>query len=179
MDSILKAFSIGFLLRSVFSGIFLVISGYITFHDPSEFAKIDGKSIFSVALPVALFGGVTAYGIHRSLLYPCIEYWFECKRGKAWRKRAPLINKSTMYTLLWRWGQSEQPTAFDCKQINEHLNTWADFIHLQYTSTLCIALGSLIGVIIVPGQHSPCYPLIVLATLLLLAAFVSDWRIHS
>src|SRR6266567_1356154 len=106
MDSILKAFSIGFLLRSVFSGVFFVISSYVASHGPADFMKIEGASIFSVALPVALFGGVTAYGIHRSLLFGWIEYWFDSECGKACRKSVPLISTSTIQTLLWRWGQT-------------------------------------------------------------------------
>jgi hypothetical protein len=179
MDSILKAFSIGFLLRSVFSGIFFVISYSVACHDPPNFEMIEGKSIFFVALLVALFASVTAYGIHRSLIYPWIEWFFNSESVKALRQRIPLISTSTIRTLLWRWNQNAQGAKFDCKQINEHFDTWADFIHLQYASTLCIGLGALVGVIIVPGKHPPSYPLIVLAVFLFLAAFVSNWRSHS
>ena len=179
MDSILKAFSIGFLLRSVFSGIFFVIAYYVASDDPYDLAKIESTLLFSVALPVALFAGVTAYGIHRSLVYPNIEWWFDSESGKMWRKRLPLISPSTIHTLLWRWGQGEEQAKWDCKVINEHFNTWADFIHLQFTSTLSIVLGAIVGFIVVPGPLSLYWPLIGLAVLFLLAALVSDWRIHT
>jgi hypothetical protein len=182
MDSILNAFNISFLLRNAFSGIFFVIAYYVASHNPQEFSKIDLTTLLSVGLPVALFAGVTAYGILRSLLYPFIEYFFGSNCGKAWRQSIPLISASTIGMLLWRWGQDNEATTFDrdrIKEINEHLNVWSDLIYLQYNSALCIALGAWVGAVIDPGRHCPYFPLIVLAVLLLLAAFVSNWRHHS
>ena len=179
MNSILKSFSIPFLLRSVFSGIFFVLSYYVSSRNPLEFARIDGSTMLSVALPVALFAGVAAYGIHRSLLYPFAEWFFDSNRGKAWRKRIPLISDLTIDTLLWRWDQDPHPAKWDRKVINERFNTWADYIHLQYVSTLCIASGAVVGAIIDSGKHSLYWPLIGLACLLFLAAIVSNWRHHS
>src|SRR4051794_15215600 len=108
MDSILKAFSIGFLLRGVFSGIFFVIAYYVASHGRADFMMIAGNSIFLVDLPVALFAGVTAYGIHRSLFYGFVEWWFDSNRGKDWRKRMPLISTSTIQTLVYRWNQAAE-----------------------------------------------------------------------
>jgi len=178
MDSLLKAFSIGFLLRSVFSGIFFVIAYYVASHGRADFMMIEGKSIFFVALPVALFAGVTAYGIHRSLVYGLFEWWFDSNPGKACRKSKPLISTSTIQTLLYRWNQNTQG-PFDRKRMNKHFNEWADFIHLQFTSSHCFGLGALVGWITVSGKHAPCCPLICLWGLLFLAAVVSNWRSHS
>lgn len=68
MDAILQSFSLRFLLRSVFSGAFFVLSFF------TATAGAIGKWVFapadilSVGLPIALFAGVTIYGIHRSIL---------------------------------------------------------------------------------------------------------------
>ena len=102
MDSILKSFSIGFLLRSVFSGVFFVVSYYVASHHPVDLSTIDGKTLLSLWLPVALFAGVTTYGLHRSLFYPFIECWHDSDCGKALRQRMPLIRVSTIHILLWR-----------------------------------------------------------------------------
>jgi hypothetical protein len=174
MDSILKAFSIGFLLRSFFSGIFFVISYYVASHGLEGLKQIEDKSMSSTVLLVALFAGVTAYGVHRSLVYPWIESFFDSRLGKTLRKWFPLISKSTIHTLLWRWNQG---ATLKCKQINKHLNTWADFIHLQFTSSVCIGLGALLSWFTVNNPHF-C-PLIYSAGFLFLAAFVSNWRSHS
>jgi hypothetical protein len=131
----------------------------------------------STVLLVALFAGVTVYGVHRSLVYPGIESFFDSRPGKTLRKWFPLISKSTIHTLLWRWNQGAQGATLKCKQINEHLNTWADFIHLQFTSSLCIVLGLLVSRLI--GNHRSFCLLIGLAVFLFLAAFVSNWRSHS
>ena len=180
MDSILKSFSIGFLLRSVFSGVFFVVSYYVASHNPVDLSTIDGKTLLSLWLPVALFAGVTTYGLHRSLFYPVIECWHDSDRGKALRQRMPLIRLSTIHILLWRWSADEATTPILRRpRQNRHFNTWADFIHLQYTSALCIILGAIVGGIIVPGKHLPYWPLIGFAALLFIAAFISDWRTHS
>ena len=178
MEPILKSFSISFLLRSVFAGAYFVISYYVASHNPREFAQIVGATILSVALPVALFAGVTAYGIHRSLLYPFIESWFDSGQGHALRRWMPLIRGATIDMLLRRWDRGAEKDECDCERAR-HVAIWADYTHLQYASTLCIALGALLGKTIVPGKHPPYWPLVILATLLLLAAFVSDWRLHS
>ncbi len=83
MDSILKAFSIPFLLRSVFGGIFFVVSYYVAFYGlEATVMKIEAKSISSPVLLVALFAGVAVYGVHRSLVYPFIEFFLIPKLGK-------------------------------------------------------------------------------------------------
>jgi hypothetical protein len=179
VDSILKSFSIGFLLRSVFAGAFFMISYYVASHSPKEHLKIDSTTIFSVVLPVALFAGVTAYGIHRSLLFPIIECCFDSGRARRIRRRIPLVSASTKKMLLRRWDRgAEDKTKCACERAR-HSTVWADYTHLQYASSLCIALGAFVGVIIVPGEHSIYWPLVGLAVLLFLAAIVSDWRLHS
>ena len=126
MDSILKSFSIGFLLRSVFSGVFFVVSYYVASHNPVDLSTIDGKTLLSLGLPVALFAGVTTYGLHRSLFYPFIECCYDSDRGKALRQRMPLIRVSTIHILLWRWSADEAtaPILRRPRQ-NRHFNTWA------------------------------------------------------
>lgn len=180
MDSILKAFTISFLLRSVFSGVFFVISYYVTLHNPVDLSKVDGKTLLSLGLPVALFAGVTTYGLHRSLFYPLIECFYDSSRGKTLRKRWPLIRVATIRTLLWRWNADDQPSSkLTRRRQNEKLDTWADFIHLQYASAHCIVFGAVVGRVVVPGEHPPCWPLISLAVLLFAAALVSEWRTRS
>jgi len=133
MDSILKAFSIGFLLRSVFAGIFFVVSYYMAFYGlEATVMKIEGKSISSPALLVALFAGVVVYGVHRSVVYPFIEVFFDSKVGKACRKWFPLISNSTIDTLRWRWNQGTHGAPLSWKQINKRLNTWL----ISYTFSL-------------------------------------------
>jgi hypothetical protein len=143
MDSILKTFSIGFLLRSVFAGIFVVVSYYVAFYGlEATVMKIEAKSISSPALLVALFAGVVVYGVHRSMVYPFIEGFFDSKVGKDLRKWRPkalrgwkplaLISHNTIQTLLWRWDQGAEERRWDHEKINKRLNEWAD----SYTFSL-------------------------------------------
>ena len=174
MESILKAFTIGFLLRSLFAGIFFVISYYVASHGAVGLANIEANLNFSVALPVALFAGVTAYGILRSMLYPMVEGCFDSRLGKTCRDKVHLISDTTIEILLWRWNYP----ILGSTAINKHLNTWADIVHLQYASALCILLGALAGRVLVPGRHPAHWPLVALAVLFVFAALISDWRIH-
>jgi hypothetical protein len=176
MDSILKSFSISILLRSLFSGVFFVMSYYVASHDPVDVSSIDGKAFLALGLPFALFAGVTTYGIHRSLIYPCVESCYDSDCGRAFRKRYPLIRVSTIRTLLWRWSADETiPPPVRRQRMNRHFNTWADYIHLQYASAQCIVFGAIAA----PGKQPPCWFLIGLVIILFLAALISDWRTHS
>ncbi len=179
MDSILKSFSIGFLLRILFAGAFFMISYCVATRTPQELAKIDGTSMLTVALPISLFAGVTAYGLHRSLVFPIIEYLFDTARANELRKHKPLISDSTIKVLLRRWDRAAEDGAKRGCERARRLTVWADYTQLQYTSVICIALGAVAGVTIVPGRHQPYWPLIALAAFLLLAAVVSDWRLRS
>jgi hypothetical protein len=180
MDSILKSFTVGFLLRNLFAGVFFVISYYLASHKPSELAEIDGKTVLTLVLPVALFVGVITYGIHRSLFYPFFEcFLFDSKCGRECRRMNPCIKLATIRTLAWRWDQGTDASKVDHKRVNQCLDTWADLVHLQYTSAFCIPFGSVVGWLIVPGAHPPCCSLIIFAGLLLCCGFVSDWRLHS
>jgi len=178
MDSILKSFKIGFLLRSVFSGLFFVVSYYVATHNPEDLSPIDDNTFLSLGLPVALFTGVTTYGLHRSLFYPLFESFYDCDCGKCLRSCAPLIRSSTIEKLLWRWDADGAATG-DRKKLNSHLNSWADFTHLQYTSAYCILLGAIVGCLVAPGEHPVCWPLAFIMVILFLAAFISDWRLHA
>src|SRR5262249_4504271 len=147
--------SIGFLLRSVFAGIFFVLSYYVACGYDLEPTIMEAKSFSSSGLLVALFAGVVVYGVHRSLVYPFIEGFFNSKVGKACRSGLPLISNSTIETLSWRWNQGAHEARLSWKRINERLDAWADYIHLQFTSSLCIFLGVFVAWCM--GKHPPCY----------------------
>jgi hypothetical protein len=183
MGEIPKAFSIGFLLRSIFAGIFFVVSYNVAcsgLEHGLEATISEGKAIPS-ALVVALFAGVIIYGVHRSLFpYPFIEWFFNSKFGKRRRESVPLISNSTIDTLRWRWSQGTHEASLSRKRINDRLNAWADFIHLQFTSSLCVGVGACVGWFM-GGRPSFCLWIgfAGLAVLFFLAAFVSNWRSHS
>jgi hypothetical protein len=178
MDSLLKTFSIGHLLRSVFSGIFFVISCCVAI-DFRKCPDNEGKSFLTLLLLTSLFAGVTGYGIHRSVIYPFIEWAFNAKWATTLRKRVPLISIEAIDNLFWRWDPSEAEAMRDLNRINERLDAWADYIHLQFNSAVCIALGAVVMRCLVPGEYAPSPFLIGLAVTLFVAALVSNWRSHS
>jgi hypothetical protein len=184
MDTILKSFSLGFLLRSVFAGAFFVLS-YCVATSGYNFAA---EKLISVGLPCALIAGVTVYGLHRSLIYPVLEWGFNADwakrlratKQKLWKQefRWTLISQNTINNLVVRWdSKSKEGKKLRCR-FNQ-IATWADYIHLQYTSALCIIFGSLAGVIVTGGHHPINLPLLGLFISLFIAGIVSNWRSHS
>jgi hypothetical protein len=178
VDSVLKAFSIGFLLRSLFAGVFFVVSYRVAGDGITALKQINPGVLFSVGLPVAVLAGVTIYSLHRSLIYPWIEFALNSNRMEKWRRKVPLISTATLETLrkLWSAGVEKEKTL---EAFARHTATWADYTHLQYTSALCIAVGSLARRFTDPGVY--CFhPLLLPVTLVFfIAAATSDWRLHA
>lgn len=180
MESVIKSFSIGFLLRSLFAGVFFLISYRVTGDGVTAITTFESASLFAIALPVAVIAGVTVYSLHRSLVYPFIEHFLNSKTAIAARERErwPLISEPTVDVLrrLWTLGAENG-------KINEafarHANTWADYTHLQYASALSIAFGSFARTITTPGGYGPSWILIAGFVTFAIGAVTSDWRLHS
>jgi hypothetical protein len=177
MESVLTSFSLSFLMRSVFAGGFFWIAyicGNSGFH---ALEKVQGNQILSDALPVALFSGVTLYGLHRSLLYPLIEFLFDTDIVKCFRKRRACVSQNTRIAIVQRWdrGSNQNPLVERAK----HMSTWADFAHLQYVSALALIGGSVVSGLVSPADREVSIPLVVLFFLLFTAGLVSDWRLRS
>jgi hypothetical protein len=178
MESVLKSFSVSFLLRSVFAGAFFVISYQVAVCGPASLGYwLKSTNLFAVAVPIALVAGVSIYGLHRALLYPLIECLLDSGWCKHWRSRCPLIRDETVEVLVKSWDMA----AEDSKRMQERAqqaSAWADFTHLQYVSCLCIAGGAIVGnwVVGFSGREFSC-PLIVLAFIFFIAGLISDWRL--
>jgi len=187
-ESLLNTFSIGDLLRNLFCGIFFMSSWYLVRSYP-EFLKDFGESILTVVIPLGLFIGVLIYSIHRSLIYPIIECFFDSKFGKKCRKRAPLIRKASIDITLWRWDSFTENEKDSKKngtsKVNARIDRWADYIHFQYTSSFCTFLGIIPGLLerSVRCHISSTIWLVVfllsVSAILFIAAIISDWRLHS
>src|SRR4051812_35869409 len=108
MDTIIQSLSLGLLLRCVFAGFFFVISYYTAAHHPDEFSEI--KKLDTIQLiPMTLFIGVVAYSVHRSLLYPVIEWFHNTGRVVTLRTKIPLISGATIDSLRRRWDRGANP----------------------------------------------------------------------
>ena len=181
MDEILKSFSLGFLLRSVFAGVFFVLSFYVATIGglPCGLASTS-SNVFTLGLALALVSGVTVYGIHRSLLYPTFEYvfnlkWSEDRRFDWWT----FISKNSIERLKNQWSERRHKHESPEASAARHLGVWADYIHLQFSAAWCIIAGAISGCIVTPGRHEPCCPLVILTVFLFVAALVSNWRSYA
>lgn len=170
----MQSFRVSFLLRSFFSGVFFVLS-YCNTATPDWINKED---IISLGLPSALIAGVFVYGIHRSLLYPFMEWFFNSQRAVEIRKgKWTLISDGTMGHISNRWADNDP--AKQVERRREFFNVWADYIHLQYTSAWCLLFGSISGAVVSGGDCTWNCPLIILFFIFFIAANVSNWRSHS
>jgi hypothetical protein len=177
MEPLLKSFSLGFLLRSVFGGVFFVIAYHVASQEPSVSKVFDFKGLFPVGLLVALFAGVTVYGLHRSLIYPFIELVINSSDAKNLRQRFPLISETTVTLLIQQWDRAGGTDKRDNERAR-HVTVWADYAQLQYSAALCICAGGFAGFITEKGPYQPHWPLVILALMLFVAGVISDWRLH-
>ena len=193
MDTILKSFSVGFLLRNLFAGVFFVLACYVATKGGRNTFEINSTNIFPIGLPFALISGLTVYGIHRSILYPLLFEWgFNANWARELRKNClPLISKNTTENLLNRWDNKSGDRKKRRYERAKQLEVWADYIHLQFASGWCIIFGYMMGSIITSRHHSyrwhqwhhgyhhmQCLVFVV-AAIFIIAGAISNWRSHS
>lgn len=180
MDAIVQSLSLGLLLRCIVAGASFVISYFTATDYPQQFEKI-GTLGLSELLPLALLVGVVAYSIHRSLIYPIIEWFMNADWVQSVRRFVPLISKSTITSLVRRWRRgADDGEAGICREHAKHISVWADYTHLQYASALCVGLGALAAQAVTPKLAlEPNRPLIFVTALFLTSALISDWRLRS
>ena len=174
MEAFLKTFSLSFLLRSVCAGGFFVVAQFVAVNGYSV-ESVTGNDILKVALPVSFFAGIITYALHRSLVYPLIE-WRACSiAARETRRNWPLISKDACESLKGRWVDNRGDRV---SIIAERTSSWADFAHLLYVSALCIVFGGMTGAV-VSGNWQLNWPLAILTGILATGGWVSDWRLRS
>jgi hypothetical protein len=179
MEQILGSFSIGLLLRSLFAGVFFVASYYVAAHGSDALVPFLSSDNLGKNVAASLFSGVVGYAFHRSLVYPAVvESWINLKRVEKFRMDWPLVGAETIKLLAKKWDESAEGREYGLAR-SKHLSTWADFAHLQYASALCIVLGALFGSQLKFSDGGVYWPLASVVGLQILAALVSDWRLHA
>lgn len=168
-------------MRCLFSGVFFVLSYCVSSHGYKSEIPINAEKILSFGLPFAVISGVIVYGIHRSVIFPIIEWILDSDRAYECRaKWRTLISENTIRNLKKRWKNRGTPGESDEYKYTRHLEVWGDYIHNQYAAGLCIILGSLTAVI-VSGDlwRPPNIPLVLLIAVFFGSAVISHWRAYS
>jgi hypothetical protein len=176
MEELLKSFTAGYLLRTL-SGAFFVISYRVAVAGWRDALKPPSAEEWIFAL----FVGIFCYTLYRTGVYPLlIENTFDCRRFRKWRNNGhTLISKDTMERLLDRWRRNS-PGIDANEAVGKHFVTWADYTHLLYASSVCIALGAIAGAVVNgPSELVWDWRLIVFAIMLLVLAVFSDWRLRA
>jgi hypothetical protein len=178
MNHFIGLLSPGLLLRSLFSGVFFVIA-FVVAHSGKDALALPGAiDSFATALGISLIAGVIVYTIHRSVIYALIESLINSTRAHRIREHVPLIGRNTIQVLLTQWKNSSKKDEGLLKRA-EHFSTWADYAHLQYTSAICIWLGSWFGTVLGQKETELYCPLAILSVFFFIAALVADWRLHA
>jgi hypothetical protein len=112
-----------------------------------------------------------------SILYPCLEFFYNSSRAKVLREKLPFIGDSTIRVLQQQWNRPAESGKL-MQEYSKHFSVWADYAYLQYASSVAIITGSLAHVIVVGGEHVVHWPLTLLCCLLVVAGLMSDWRLH-
>ena len=176
MQDIVKSFPLGVLLRNFFAGVFFIL-GYIKAAGvPEQIKSIDGSTI-TLGISVALVSGVTVYAIHRSIFNPLLELIRYSKCARVCRIYAPLMSQGAAKAMLARWDASSNGGA-PHKARFDAMNSWADYIHLLYSSSLCLAAGSFLGWLENDPRPGFSGTLLSIGLLMFISGFVSDWRRH-
>jgi hypothetical protein len=185
MDRTFYSVPLQLIFRGVFPGGFFVLSYAVATYGwrvVTELGWITTLALW-VILAAAVFFGVVIYTLHRSAIYPWIEElmsgWIaELPPAKYWRGK--LISREACRQLIAHWtvgGETKEKATADI--IGNHNTAWNDYIHLQYASTICIALGALCGYVITKGDAKFDCTLFWLGTGLWTSAWIADLRRRS
>ena len=175
MESLLQSLSLGVLLRCLASGILGVLAFRVALADSLKSEPLTRFEPYQIG--AALLFGVVIYGIHRSLVYPLIEGVLDSKYAKSLRGIIPLISISSREALHTRWDRADEKDTPN-SGIAKHTTGWADWAHMQYSSSWCILIGLAYGTLVSTGSGCRCI-LILFPMLFAAAAIISDWRLHS
>ncbi len=194
MESFWKTFSISFLLRSMFSGSFFLMSYYYTYYTNTCKITInltDFKDFLGIAITISLFAGVIIYAFHRALPYPLIIEPFinsnfaEKSRWNKWLKKyhGTLITLKTMDYLLKVWDMDSDENKIEkARNRAKKMYPWGDYTHFHYTAAWCIIAGNQ-SVFIMCNYNTHwllCNPLLLgLVILFGSMGFISDWRLKA
>jgi hypothetical protein len=181
MEQFLSSISLGFLLRSMFAGVFAVVSFTVSSSRAREFLICQTDLLLPVGLPAALFAGVTIYGLHRSLFYPWIESAMSTPLDGGRKTENCLIKDSTVSYIIKLWDLDTHDEKGSAQNVRaRRIFAWADYSHLQYTSGWSIVIGAILGVCTDNNnvQHECCLPLVIMTILFFVAALTSDFRLR-
>lgn len=182
MDSFWKSFSIGFLLRSAFSG-YLSLMSFFFLVEPYkifDFKETNNLKLFLQSWPLLLilsmFIGTTINGIHRAVIYPFIESIKDSGFANRLRNKYHLSlisnNSADFMINYWKIKKSEKTTE------------WGDSTHLQYISGLSLIFGSFVAAGVVREKHMKIEKMqdtfllfCLLGLLFYFSGLISDWRL--
>src|SRR5262245_39812771 len=106
MTDLLRAFPFQLLFRGAFAGGFFVMAFLCAMGGRDELLSVINGSDLTALLGAAIFAGVVAYTVFRSLVYPLIEWWLNAVQPKrlseGWKSWS-LISRETCDQLIEHW----------------------------------------------------------------------------
>jgi hypothetical protein len=170
MEDAIKSFELGFLLRSLFAGVFFPISYWFCAHPPPwDQISLTGEDVFSIGLPTALVVGVMVYALHRSLVYPVLEYLLDNRQADHWR----FISDQTIDRL------KAQYKDLEAARLEAKLTNWGDYAHQNYCAAISTFAGAMAAVLFAKKPDAHWWPLFFAILVFFWAGLVSDVRLRA
>lgn len=142
MNQLFESLSLGIILRHLVCGfIFTLTAVHCHFGGFGLLASEGNLALFSI---IALPSGMLIYGINRGLLNALAEFLRYYCIPKTWLNF--FLPRKCLDALKSRWIARQLTVSEPCdknKIVCQHIEAWADYVHLLYTSGLAIWMGSL------------------------------------
>lgn len=172
MDNLWKTIESSFLLRSLFGGAACIASFQIGHGICPLYFWNSGNTTIIIILSLLI--GAPIYALHRAILYLPFEFFLTYCFSQQHIKNLFILEQTIDY-LMNVWRSDNHNNTYT------KTNTWGDNTHLLYNIGWSILIG-ILGIKILIGWnqeiHHSC-ELLLISSLFLTAACISDFRLHS
>ena len=146
MEKFLDKVTIGLLTRYVLCGLAFIVSFEFSqggFHAVEEIYKTDSLGAFALSIVIGAF----TYGLHRSLLYPFLEWALTKSVKGAPNSCKIIITQRAMTHMLALWDSASTRADYRINR-QRRFTDWGDIVHSQLVSAFNIFLGALVAIVL-------------------------------
>ena len=192
-EKVMGTLTVALIFRHFVAGaVFVMAFCYAKQHNAAFSALAENLNKYATAVGIiALLAGTLIYTLHRSITNPLIE-WLrhvvinfakrEPKKGeqivaKGFRKWLDsFFMPESVHSLMekrWEAGEKFCPSS-------EHISSWGDYVHLQYTTAIAMLLGSCVAYRFrgSSGSWGASWDVIAIAFVFVASGFYTDCRKH-
>jgi hypothetical protein len=153
-------------IRSAFSGAFFTLSYFLAIRGVDGVQGMGNKENVPTVIALSLFAGFTTYSLHRSLVYPAIECLLDRDVVQTFRQgfAAQTVHDHQNGSQVAHGRDVDQ----NRQEYRQHITTWADYAHFQYSAADCVFFGPMVGCFVSERMHDSSWPMIPVTCVLFL-----------